>query len=40
MLVLPGHVDDSKNIIRYLYNKYKDNIIIKYNESVYSNGSN
>lgn len=28
VLVLPGHVDDSKNIIKYLYNKYKDNIII------------
>ena len=28
ILVLPGHVDDSKKIIKYLYNKYKDNIII------------
>ncbi len=27
-LVLPGHVDDSKNIIKYLYDKYHDNIII------------
>ncbi len=26
-LVLPGHIDDSKRIIEYLYNKYKNNII-------------
>ena len=28
VLVLPGHIDDSKKIIKYLYDKYKDNIII------------
>ena len=27
-LVLPGHIDESKKIIKYLYDKYKDNIII------------
>lgn len=27
-LVLPGHINDSKNIISYLYNTYKDNIYI------------
>jgi len=27
-LVLPGHVDDSKKVIKYLYDKYKDNIYI------------
>ena len=27
-LVLPGNVDDSKRIIKYLYDKYKDGIII------------
>lgn len=27
-LVLPHHLEDSKKIISYLYNKYKDNIII------------
>ena len=27
-LVLPGHIDDSKKIIKYLYDKYGDNIII------------
>ena len=28
VLVLPGHVDDSKKIIEYLYKTYKDEIII------------
>ena len=28
ILLLPGEVDDAKNIIKYLYNKYKDKIII------------
>ncbi len=28
ILILPGHVDDAIKIIDYLYNKYKDNIII------------
>lgn len=28
VLVLPGHVEDSKKIIKYLYDTYKDNIII------------
>ena len=28
VLVLPDHIDDSKKIIKYLYDKYKDNIII------------
>ena len=28
VLVLPGHIDDSKKIIKYLYEKYGDNIII------------
>ena len=28
VLVLPEHVDDSKKIIKYLYDTYKDNIII------------
>lgn len=28
VLVLPGHVEDSKKIIKYLYDKYGDNIII------------
>ncbi len=28
VLVLPGHIDDSKKIIKYLYEKYEDNIII------------
>jgi len=27
-LVLPGHIEDSKKIIKYLYDKYKDNIYI------------
>jgi len=27
-LVLPGHIDDSKKIIKYLYDKYKDNVIL------------
>ena len=27
-LLLPGHLEDSKNIIKYLYDKYKDNIYI------------
>lgn len=27
-LVLPGHIDDSKKIIHYLYNKYHDDIIL------------
>ena len=27
-LVLPGHIDDSKKIIKYLYDKYGDNIIL------------
>lgn len=27
-LVLPNYIDDSKNIIKYLYNKYGDNIFI------------
>ena len=27
-LVLPHHTDDSKKIIKYLYEKYKDNIIL------------
>ena len=26
-LVLPGHIEDSKKIIEYLYNKYKNNIV-------------
>lgn len=28
VLVLPGHIDDAKKIIKYLYDKYKDNIYI------------
>ena len=28
VLILPGHIDDAKNIIKYLYSKYGDNIII------------
>ena len=28
VLVLPGHVEDSKKIVKYLYDKYGDNIII------------
>jgi putative pyruvate formate lyase activating enzyme len=27
-LMLPGHTEDSKKIIKYLYDKYKDNIYI------------
>ena len=27
-LVLPHHIDDSKKVIKYLYDKYKDNIIL------------
>jgi putative pyruvate formate lyase activating enzyme len=27
-LMLPGHLEDSKKIIKYLYDKYKDNIYI------------
>ena len=27
-LLLPNHLDDSKKIIKYLYNNYKDNIYI------------
>lgn len=27
-LVLPGHIEDSKKIIKYLYTKYHDNIIL------------
>lgn len=28
ILILPGHADDAKKLVRYLYNAYKDNIII------------
>ena len=28
VLVLPGHIDDSKKIIKYIYDKYGDNVII------------
>ena len=28
VLILPGHVDDAKKIIEYLYKTYKDDIII------------
>ena len=28
ILILPGHINDSKEIIKYIYNKYGDNIII------------
>lgn len=28
VLLLPGHLDDAKKIIKYLYEKYKDNIYI------------
>lgn len=28
ILILPGHIDDSKKILKYLYEKYKDKIII------------
>ena len=28
VLILPGHIDDAKKIIEYLYNKYNDNIFI------------
>ena len=28
VLILPGHIDDSKKIVKYLYDRYKDNIII------------
>ena len=28
VLILPGHIEDSKKIIKYLYNKYNDKIII------------
>lgn len=28
VLILPGHVDDAKKIIKYLYDKYNDNVII------------
>lgn len=28
VLILPGHIDDAKKIIDYLYSRYKDNIII------------
>lgn len=28
ILILPGHKDDAKKIIKYLYDKYKDNIFI------------
>ncbi len=28
VLILPNHVDDAKRIIKYLYSKYKDHIII------------
>ena len=28
ILVLPGHIEDSKKLISYLYNKYGDNVII------------
>ena len=28
VLILPGHIDDAKKIIYYLYKKYKDNIFI------------
>ena len=28
VLILPGHLDDAKNIIRYLYKTYKDDIFI------------
>ena len=28
ILILPGHADDAKKLVQYLYNTYKDNIII------------
>lgn len=28
ILILPGHADDAKKLVQYLYNNYKDNIII------------
>lgn len=28
VLILPGHIDDAKNIIKYLYKTFGDNIII------------
>ena len=28
ILILPGHADDAKKLVQYLYNAYKDNIII------------
>ena len=28
VLILPGHLDDAKNIIRYIYKTYKDDVII------------
>ena len=28
ILILPGEIEDAKNIIKYLYDEYKDNIII------------
>ena len=28
VLILPGHVEDAKNIIKYLYKTYKDEIFI------------
>lgn len=28
ILILPGHVDDAKRLVKYLYDTYKDNIII------------
>lgn len=28
ILILPGHIDDAKDIIEYLWNRYKDNIFI------------
>ena len=28
LLILPGHKEDAKKIIEYVYNKYKDNVFI------------
>ena len=35
-LLLPGHVKDAKNVLKYLYETYGDRDLYQYDESVYA----